>query len=481
MNEIGLWHVVYNEQPTRLLETSLKLEEHLETWLYEDPTLISPSLLRVRRQVNLSGKKMDLLAIEEPGVWVVCEIKKTPVSRDALAQAIDYVTRIDMLNVDELEQIVLTENSNFQNGARALITKALDRERKGEARNVRIVLAGIGVGEDLQHMVNYLNEKHAFPISVCTFSAMESPSDDNGIILLRDVSEDSTESANQEHGSVSYVDKLNAVKLNFKTSTQVLIFDSLVAEFQLQPNFYVRPWTKSIMISPSQHHGRYIAYFSPLPTGEVRVMFSHEALREFFPESVTKGLEVNDEDMILSTVDKAIAWAKRINKTVDGLQPTPRGKHSQWNGKDWYFVFGTRKEGRNLQDAFDFNFLSAGGGDWYSRTLKELPEGARLFVYIPQKGYVGVCESIGRAEKFDDAEFLKGKALRGVYKHSSGEPEYVVPIRWIKSVNLEDAIYGNGLFASQLSTCKLRHEVTLKRLCSEFGVEFYESTESSID
>ena len=49
--EIGLWHAVENELPTRLLETSLKLEEHLETWLYEDPTLIAPSLLRVRRQV----------------------------------------------------------------------------------------------------------------------------------------------------------------------------------------------------------------------------------------------------------------------------------------------------------------------------------------------------------------------------------------------------------------------------------------------
>lgn len=478
MNETGLWHVVYNEQPTRLLETSLKLEEHLETWLYEDPTLISPSLLRVRRQINLSGKKMDLLAIEEPGVWVVCEIKKTPVSREALAQAIDYVTRIDMLSVDELEQIVLMENGNFQNGAKELITKALDRERKGEVRNIRIVLAGIGVGEDLQHMVTYLNEKHSFPISVCTFSAMGSPGDDNGIILLRDISEDSTEGGIQEQGSISYTAKLNAVKMNFKTKTQVSIFDALVAEFQLQPNFYIRPWAKSIMISPSQHHGRYIAYFSPLPSGEVRVMFSDEALREFFPEAVTNGLEVDDKDVILSTVDTAKSWAKRINKTVDGLRPTPRGRQSQWNGKDWYFVFGTGKEGRKWQDALDYNFLSAGGGDWYSRTLKDLPLGARLFVYIPKKGYVGVCESIGRALKFEDAEFLKGETLSGVYTHSNGEPEYVVPIKWIKSIELQDAVYGNGLFASQLSTCKLRHEATLKRLCSEFDVQFFESQDS---
>ena len=77
--------------------------------------------------------------------------------------------------------------------------------------------------------------------------------------------------------------------------------------------------------------------------------------------------------------------------------------------------------------------------------------------------------------KFEDADFLKGETLSGVYTHSNGEPEYVVPIKWIKSIELQDAVYGNGLFASQLSTCKLRHEATLKRLCSEFGVQFFES------
>jgi hypothetical protein len=475
MNEIGLWHAVENKLPTRLLETSLKLEEHLETWLFEDPTLIAPSLFRVRRQVNLSGKKMDLLAIEEPGVWVVCEIKKTPVSREALAQAIDYVTRIDMLSVDELEKIVLTENSNFQPGAKELITKALDRERKGEARNVRIVLAGIGVGEDLQHMVTYLNEKHSFPISVCTFSAMEAPGEDNGIILLRDVSEDSTQDSNQEHSSSSYIDKLNAVKLNFKSSAQSSIFDVLVAEFQTQPNFYVRPWTKSIMISPSHHHGRYLAYFSPLPTGDVRVMFSNEALLEFFPDAVTSVLKPGDADNILSTVEQAIAWAKRVNKTVEGIQPAPKATQTKWNGSDWYFVYGTRNDNREWADALKYGFVSAGGGDWYSRTVKELPIGARLFVYIPQTGYVGVGITTGKAMKFEECDFLKGKELTGRYTHFNGEPEYIVPINWLKTVPLDEAIYGNGLFASQLSTCKLRHEVTLKRLCSEFGVELIES------
>jgi hypothetical protein len=48
---------------------------------------------------------MDLLAIEEPGVWVVCELKKTPLYRESLAQAIDYVTRLDLLSTEQLRKI----------------------------------------------------------------------------------------------------------------------------------------------------------------------------------------------------------------------------------------------------------------------------------------------------------------------------------------------------------------------------------------
>jgi len=472
MNEIGLWHAVKDQLPTRLLETSLKYEEHLETWLYEDPKLIAPSLLRVRRQVNLSGKKMDLLAIEEPGVWVVCEIKKTPISRDALSQAIDYLTRMDKLTVDELEKIVLTENDNFQPGAKELITKALDRERNGEPRNMRVVLAGIGVGEDLGHMVAYLNEKYFFPVSVCTFSAMEAPGEEDAIILLRDVSEDLSEILDQEQNSISYNDKLNAVKLNFRTPEQIKIFEALIEEFKVQPNFYIRPWTKSIMISPSQHHGRYLAFFTALKSGEVRVSFGRDALHEFFPDAIASGLEPNDEDINFSTVEQALAWAKRISATVAGIHPVTKAMQSNWNEKDWYFVYGSRNDKREWDDALKYGFVSAGGGDWYSRTVKELPVGARLFVYIPQTGYVGVGITTGEAKKFEESDFLKGKELKGGYTHDNGEPEYVVPINWLKTLPVEEAIYGNGLFASQLSTCKLRHEATLKRLCSEFGVEF---------
>jgi hypothetical protein len=143
--EIGLWHAIRGTQPTRLLEESVPLEKDLEDWIFEDPSLISPALHRVRRQVPLGSKLMDLLAIEEPGIWVVCELKKTPLYRDSIAQAFDYVTRLDLLNQEEFRALVNDRKLGHSERTQKLIDKALDREASGEDRNIRVVLAGVGV------------------------------------------------------------------------------------------------------------------------------------------------------------------------------------------------------------------------------------------------------------------------------------------------------------------------------------------------
>ena len=126
MPEIGLWHAVRDAQPTRLLEEQIPLEKDLEQWIFADPTLISPTLHGVRRQVPLGGKAMDMLAIEEPGVWVVCEFKKGSLYREALAQAIDYVTRLDLLSAAELRAIVANPMLRRSPETLSLINKALD-------------------------------------------------------------------------------------------------------------------------------------------------------------------------------------------------------------------------------------------------------------------------------------------------------------------------------------------------------------------
>ena len=472
MAEIGLWHAMKGAQPTRLPEDTIPRESDLEDWIFEDPTLISPSLQRVSRQVPLGGKVMDLLAIEEPGVWVVCELKKTPLYRDSLVQAIDYVTRLDMLTRDQLRQLVAASSQFHTEKTRKLIEKALDREANGEERNIRVVLAGIGVREDLQHMVNYLSNKFSFPVSICTFAAISAPGDDQGIILMRDISEDSVVDLIEGTNSAAYEDRLFGVKQYFRTPNQTTIFDDFCKIFSSQENLFVRPWKKSIMIAPHQHHGRYLAYFTASREG-IRAMVSAEAILEFFPDADVSALTPEMADRYFDDPALANQWAQEIANSVANASSQPEKQIHQWNESDWYFAFGGG-EGRRWDDAVKFGFVSAGGGDWYSKTVRALPTGARLFVYMPKIGYVGVGETTGPAVNYSESNEWKAKQMSGKYTHDNGEPEYIVPVRWIKTLLPSEAIYGNGLFASQHSTCKLRDLKTLKVLTQKFDIPYIE-------
>jgi hypothetical protein len=454
------------------LEESVPLEKDLEDWIFEDPSLISPALHRVRRQVPLGSKLMDLLAIEEPGIWVVCELKKTPLYRDSIAQAFDYVTRLDLLNQEEFRALVNDRKLGHSERTQKLIDKALDREASGEERNIRVVLAGVGVREDLQQIVNYLSRKYSFPVSICTFSAVSTPGDDQGIILMRDISEDSTTEDLNGNPSTDYEERLQGVRQYFRDPLQVSIFDELCKVFQAQTNFFVRPWRKSIMIAPHQHHGRYLAYFTANREG-VRAIVSPEAIMEFFPDAEVAGITPEMTDVHFDTVLVAQNWAASVSHTVANAVSQPNPVASRWNGKDWYFAFGG-SDTRIWDDAVNYGFVSAGGGEWYSRTVRTLPIGARLFVYMPKIGYVGVGTTTGPALSYFESHLSTQNNLIGRYTHQNGEPEYIVPVKWIKTVAPDEAIYGNGLFASQLSTCKLRDQKTLKILCGKFNTPYFD-------
>lgn len=75
-------------------------------------------------------------------------------------------------------------------------------------------------------------------------------------------------------------------------------------------------------------------------------------------------------------------------------QSGARKPRPPWNKQDFYVAFGEsddpNHDRRRWEDAVKYGFISAGGGLWFSRTLEQLFPGARVFVYIPKTGYVGV-------------------------------------------------------------------------------------------
>lgn len=128
--------------------------------------------------------------------------------------------------------------------------------------------------------------------------------------------------------------------------------------------------------------------------------------------------------------------------------------------------------------------MLGGGGTWYSRPVVKLPVGARVNAHIPQRGYVAVGETLAEAERFDQAAVtFEGKRVRlaeqdlvSSYRHGDAvvtdeNAEYVVPVRWIESRPREEAYREKGMFAKQLTACKLRDRFTLDLLGKHFNLD----------
>lgn len=154
-----------------------------------------------------------------------------------------------------------------------------------------------------------------------------------------------------------------------------------------------------------------------------------------------------------------------------------------WNGTDWYVSFGDSPEGRRWSDAAKYGFVSGGGGEWFSRTLRNLPIGARIFTCIPKVGYVGVGTVTGLAQRFDETVvtlegevvLLKDLLLEGSYQREGDDDdsvaEWAVPVDWTAVVPREQGFWRAGMFANQNTAAKLRQQFTIEQVTKAFGLD----------
>lgn len=155
------------------------------------------------------------------------------------------------------------------------------------------------------------------------------------------------------------------------------------------------------------------------------------------------------------------------------------GSTAEWNGTDWYVIFGHSPNGRQWEDGLRYGFISAGGAPRFRRAMRRLPLGARVWAYLPRRGYAGVGEVIAEATQFDAKRVRVGEQwvplarqpLAGKYKpdlDGVDNAEYAIAVRWINAVPERDAFWRKGMFAKQPVVCQLSQEYTLSRLTSHF-------------
>ncbi len=176
---IKLWRV--NKQTGGVLAAAAvdplqntETEASLEELLVASPELLMRDLRLIGRQVPTSGGPLDLLGVDEDGRLVVFELKRGTLTRDAVAQIIDYASDLHEMPGEELAKLI-------QDHSRRPDIESIDDFRDWHAREFpsgedalgerpRMIIVGLGADERARRMVVYLADLGA-DIRLLTFHA----------------------------------------------------------------------------------------------------------------------------------------------------------------------------------------------------------------------------------------------------------------------------------------------------------------------
>lgn len=174
-DEIRIWEVdgsggenkVSEIGPTNRMETELLLEDTLAA----NPEMLMPGLSLVGRQIQTDGGPLDLLGIDSNGQLVVFELKRGTLTRDAVAQVIDYGSALESWSEDEIITLILERGwLGIQNrdDFDEWHNQHSDEEQQSSLKPVQMVLVGLGVDDKANRMVDYL-VKQGVGITLLTF------------------------------------------------------------------------------------------------------------------------------------------------------------------------------------------------------------------------------------------------------------------------------------------------------------------------
>jgi hypothetical protein len=259
-----------------------------------------------------------------------------------------------------------------------------------------------------------------------------------------------------------------------------------VVEAAVRNNLYPRPWKRSLMFAPPTNRSRALFTLALREDGRVQLACVPEAFETFFkldPGDIER--QLGSAGWQTLDISELRSLADRIDEVMaDAQTPSDRHERRPWNGRDFYVVLG----GRDWDDCQRFGFISAGGGRYYSKPLEQLHPGARVFAYMPGNGYVGVgqvTESARPVTEFQvDVGGERKPILEAPYSDENLERdrddpercEYLVRVDWLARLPLEEAVWEAGLFANQMTVCKLRDQVTIDFVLERLGLAHAQSS-----
>ena len=158
MEDIQIWSIDGTQVAQLSPSNQMESEHLLEETLVDNPDLLMEGLTLVGRQTPTQGGPLDLLGVDEDGKLVVFELKRGTLSRDAVAQVIDYASYLNAIDLTDLANHI-SESSGAHGIDEIEDFEQWYRQDFGELESLkplRMFLVGLGVDGTAERMVKYL-------------------------------------------------------------------------------------------------------------------------------------------------------------------------------------------------------------------------------------------------------------------------------------------------------------------------------------
>jgi hypothetical protein len=182
MQNIELWDIAPDGQGGRdaipmVAAPSDEAERLLEDLIVRQPNLLGRGIALIGRQLPTSGGPLDLIGVDQDGRIVVFELKRGLLTRDAVAQILDYAS--DLVEKGEEQLARLVETNSGRNGIPTLddfadwYSQQYPDSDGPLSLPPRMILVGLGADERAKRITSFLTQR-SVEIELLTFYAFRS-------------------------------------------------------------------------------------------------------------------------------------------------------------------------------------------------------------------------------------------------------------------------------------------------------------------
>lgn len=175
MDEVKIWALEDGSETSPLESKShTDSESLLEDAIVKNPDLLEEGLTLIGRQTLTEGGPLDLLGVDKGGRLVLFELKRGKLTREAVAQILDYASDIESQDLDSLVSHIseqsgkhgIEPNEDFEEW----YGRKFDEQDLDSLRPLRMFLVGLGVDAKTERMVTFM-ANNGMDISLLTFHA----------------------------------------------------------------------------------------------------------------------------------------------------------------------------------------------------------------------------------------------------------------------------------------------------------------------